>query len=98
MSFGDNPIIKVNGKSVERLITVLKLFEQDKTTGYIVTKDKFVLFQYDSNKDMIPFPVPLSMEAVAPMIMEWLKTADYGKEPDHDGDNGKGWYCYNETW
>lgn len=24
--------------------------------------------------------------------------ADYGRQPDHDGDNEKGWRLYNETW
>src|SRR5690349_24893058 len=28
----------------------------------------------------------------------WLAEADYGPQPDHDGDNSKGWRIYNEAW
>ena len=32
------------------------------------------------------------------LIIAWLQEADFGKEPDHDGDNGKGWRVYVEDW
>jgi hypothetical protein len=28
----------------------------------------------------------------------WLNKVDFGKEPDHDGSNGKGWRVFTETW
>jgi len=44
-------------------------------------------------------PFDMTYEDIAPFIMGWLKnTADYGYEPDHDGDNGKAWRLYNESW
>lgn len=32
-----------------------------------------------------------SPHELALMIMSWLKTVEYGNEPDHDGSNSKGW-------
>jgi hypothetical protein len=39
-----------------------------------------------------PFPVLLSPEMCADIIEQWLITVDYGTQPDHDGDNYKGFY------
>lgn len=44
------------------------------------------------------FPVPLTFEEVRPMIESWLKKADYGRYPIHDGDNSKSHRVFNETW
>ena len=35
-------------------------------------------------------PFPLSLEAAIEFLWSWLETAEYGNEPDHDGDNKKG--------
>jgi len=32
------------------------------------------------------------------MIEGWLSNVEYGKQPDHDGDNGRGWRVYTEAW
>ena len=47
---------------------------------------------------MIPFPGPTNPEFLASFIEIWLKNAEYCREPDHDGDNGRGWYMYTEGW
>lgn len=48
--------------------------------------------------DWIPFPAPLTAEQAVETVKSWLNTADYGNQPDHDGDNGRGWRIYNESW
>lgn len=45
-----------------------------------------------------PFPVPMNAETVVPIVTQWLDSQDYGPQPDHDGDNAKGWHVYNEAW
>lgn len=45
-----------------------------------------------------PFPSPVTAKGMEPIVVEWLKAQNYGKEPDHDGDNHKGWRIYNESW
>ena len=44
------------------------------------------------------FPTALSWEECLPLVKQWLKSCEYGQQPDHDGDNGKGWRVYNESW
>lgn len=44
------------------------------------------------------FPTPLGPEAVEPLVRAWLESVDYGREPDHDGSNRKGWRVFNERW
>ena len=46
-----------------------------------------------------PLPFPLTATAAADYVWHWLTTAaGYGRAPDHDGDNEKGWRVYNEQW
>ncbi len=44
--------------------------------------------------------LPFGMDAIgaADFARLWLAEQNYGNEPDHDGDNGKGWRLYNEAW
>jgi len=42
---------------------------------------------------------PVTAETAEPMVKEWLKEqAVYGSQPDHDGDNGRSWRIYCESW
>lgn len=45
-------------------------------------------------------PLPFKMDAAkaTEFAAAWLEQVDYGREPDHDGDNGKGWRVYTEGW
>lgn len=52
----------------------------------------------NTGKDFNPFPGALGTEELIGIIRHWLVDADYGREPDHDGDNRKGWRVYNESW
>jgi hypothetical protein len=40
------------------------------------------------------FPVPLDADGAFEMVYRWLEAADYGHQPDHDGDNGHGFRIY----
>jgi hypothetical protein len=59
---------------------------------------KRLVFYWSTTVNMNPFPAPLSYEDVVPFVKAWLKAADYGQQPDQDGDNGKGCRVYNEAW
>ena len=41
-------------------------------------------------KDRLPWLVD--------MVEGWLMSLDYGRQPNHDGDNGRGWRVYTESW
>jgi hypothetical protein len=48
--------------------------------------------------DQTALPFTLDAAGAADFAARWLAEADYGKQPDHDGDNGRGWRLYNESW
>lgn len=43
-------------------------------------------------------PFPLDMKKSVDFAANWLEQVAYGKQPDHDGDNGKGFRVFNEAW
>ena len=43
-------------------------------------------------------PYAMQGRALVEFAWHWLLTADYGRQPDHDGSNEEGWRVYNETW
>lgn len=51
-----------------------------------------------SGVELQRFPVPLDAKGAAEMAWRWLEEADRGSEPDHDGDNGKGFRIYCGHW
>ena len=69
-------------------------------TDTLNNKPRLVLFwATPSNEEGYnAFPAKLSAENVGPIIERWLSEQDYGREPDHDGDNGKGWSMWNDAW
>ena len=102
MSCGDAPILKINGRSIERLKIALTLGLSDhKAIGYLIdTKDNNprMVFFWSEHPKMTPFPGKTTPEFLASFIDMWLQNAEYGNEPDHDGHNDRGWYMYTESW
>lgn len=45
-----------------------------------------------------PFVTPIAAEQALAVVKGWLNCANYGREPDHDGDNHKGWRVYCDSW
>ena len=45
-----------------------------------------------------PFPTRLRLDQVVPMVKQWLSVQQYGREPDHDGSNSKGWHVFTESY
>ncbi len=58
---------------------------------------RLVLFWSD-DPAMTPLPAPLEAKDAEPFVKAWLSQQNYGPQPDHDGDNGKGWRVYCESW
>lgn len=44
------------------------------------------------------FPAVMGPGELEPIIKAWLSERHYGSQPDHDGDNERGWRVYNEGW
>jgi hypothetical protein len=46
-----------------------------------------------------PLPYPLQIDKAVDFVKGWLDAGvDWGREPDHDGDNGHGWRVFTEGW
>jgi hypothetical protein len=99
---GSRSLLEVNGDSLFRLqkaMELLDLWEAGKFTivGFTIDENRIVLFEYP-HSSMTPFPAPMPVSFVAAMVHAWLTTATYPEEPDHDGDNERGWRLYKEDW
>ena len=99
-SLGDNPVLKVNGISLDRLRYAMNLASGFPAYGYKIDTNRgwLVFMKYASAPDMTAFPVPLNAERCAEIAFEWLKAQPYPTQPDHDGDNEQGWLLWNDGW
>ncbi|WP_327210066.1 hypothetical protein [Rhizobium leguminosarum] len=52
----------------------------------------------DGRKSAVPLPFKLDAAGAADWAERWLAETDYGREPDHDGHNGKGWRVFTGSW
>lgn len=60
--------------------------------------DKGLVFYWHSDAGTTSLPFKLDAAGAADFARRWLAEQDYGPEPNHDGDNGRGWRLYNESW
>ena len=101
MIWGSIPGGKATHYKVMKLKTETKYYPNHHTTRNIESPDGVdtLILLWNGDKDAIKLPFPLKLENVTDFVIGWLENeADYGKEPDHDGDNGKGWRVFNEDW
>lgn len=59
--------------------------------------DTMILLWHEE-KGALELPYALELEDAIHFVKGWLKKITYGAEPDHDGDNGKGWRVFTEQW
>lgn len=55
-----------------------------------------LLWHEENNAHALPHP--LNIEEAIQFVTDWLEEVAYKDEPDHDGDNGKGWRVFTEQW
>lgn len=58
----------------------------------------FLWSDYEKKEGYVAFPFKMDAFGCADFAARWLDECAYGREPDHDGDNEKGWRVYNESW
>lgn len=94
-------VISEGRDNLKRCFEII-LDKYTRITGYRISLEKGLIFlQYDDltyNKDNMKLPFTLDVDGATDFAMRWLSAQDYGNEPDHDGDNGKGWQIYTEGW
>ena len=57
-----------------------------------------MILLWTAERDAVPLPTPMGLEAITGVVTGWLKDVPRGKQPDHDGSNGHGWRVFNEAW
>lgn len=58
----------------------------------------FYWSEFDTVMDRVALPFKLDASGTADFASRWLGEVAYPDEPDHDGDNVKGWRAYCEGW
>jgi len=68
--------------------------------AYAIDPEKGLIFFWTAglDKNIVKLPFKLDAIGAADFARRWLAEQDYGREPDHDGSNGKGWRLYNNSW
>lgn len=99
----DNFQIDITAQGKPTLETALRIaFEHNHgpAKGYRIDPEKGLIFLWvvESRPGVVPFPFAMDAVGAADFAWRWLAEQDYGPEPDHDGDNGKGWRVYCEFW
>ena len=62
------------------------------------SRPRLILYWHEHPKaTMLPAPIT-EVDVLTGFVKSWLLWIDYGPEPDHDGDNSRGWRVYNEQW
>jgi hypothetical protein len=95
----DNFHFDMTSRGADALKKALQLFDPQvrRMTGYSTSGNKLVLYWGDSPQ-ATKLPFPMTLEQAADFAVGWLAHADYGREPDHDGSNSKGWRLHCDTW
>lgn len=93
--------IDLTSRGSSALATAMTLLNHKHAVGYLVSPEKgLVFFWYEDRSAPGYTALPFKMDhaGMADFAFRWLAEADYGREPDHDGDNERGWRLYTEGW
>lgn len=103
----DNFYIRVDSEGRDHFLAAMKLgfsrysnnaVDEERAVGYAVHPEKGMILFWMAEETCpgyTPFPYEMAWEQAAEFAWGWLNQADYGHEPDHDGDNSKGFSVYN---
>lgn len=91
-------MIKAEGKDCFDLAMRLAFNTYKKAKGYVVIDNTLVFYWADYEK-AIKLPFEMKVEDAINFAWAWLENTPCStNEPDHDGDNGKGYMVFNESW
>lgn len=99
----DNFHLDLTSKGQNTLRQAMQLFNNraSKVAGYRVCPERGMILYWCASRngdDVTMLPFKMTLEQAADFAYQWLQEADYGTEPDHDGDNEKGFRLYCEGW
>ncbi len=62
------------------------------------TGTETLILYWHKEKDNIPLPYAMEINATYSFVKGWLDSREVSGEPDHDGDNKKGFRVFNDQW
>lgn len=95
---GDNFHFDMTGVPLKLALEVATCGRGLGAVAWRVEDNKKLVLYWTASPKSTPLPSKLEGDALEGFVKAWLDNADYGSEPDHDGDNGKGCRVYNESW
>lgn len=90
-------VICIGRDNLKAALTIVSS-QHRQAVGYSVSPEKGLIFYWAEHDKMTALPFKLDVEGMTDFATRWLAEQAYGREPDHDGDNDKGWRVYNEAW
>ena len=100
----NNQLISITGAEDEAKFQTALTFFAFPVVGYAVEErchnTRLILFKFEAKN----FPgytallYPMTVDLAAAFLWGFLGTTAYPPEPNHDGENVKGWRVYNEDW
>lgn len=95
-------VLEVATDRHDSLVSIIKILQgwRNAVTHYRQGKDvygtPYLIFMWHDNGRGQPLLTPMKeATAIADQIYAWLGEQTYGREPDHDGSNNKGWLVTN---
>ncbi len=94
----DNFRVDVTSEGLSQFTLAMELIFRHECVGYRIDKNVIHLYWADSDK-AIKLPYKYNVQQTINFVWGWLEVnPPTGKQPDHDGDNGKGFRLFNESW
>ncbi len=95
----DNRQIDISSEGKKDFDLAIKIAIGSKSTiGYRVHENCLVLYSVTSKK-MIDLPYGMNPQETCDFAWGWFeRNKPLDKQPDHDGDNEKGFRVFNESW
>jgi hypothetical protein len=104
----DNFHIDLTAEGEETLLQVFEIaFRHNaaggKAEGTFETKNRdgvpALVFCWGSEDErVVKLPSPIGFELATQIALNWLESAKWSEEPEHDGDNARGFHVYVEDW
>lgn len=97
----DSKEFTVEGEGRKDLELAMQLaFRGSKASGYYISTAGLVFSWHpDSSRiNFVKLSFQMDYKQAAEFAANWLDRVAYPVEPDHDGDNHKGWTMHRNTW
>lgn len=103
----DNFYVHIVSEGESNFKAAMRIIFQSQTAKYYgvnAENSRMILYWVDPKDcgkekyNILPLAYEMNADEAIPFVWGWLQHATYSRQPDHDGDNGKGFVVKNESW